>query len=256
MKARLLLFITCALLLCTGFSFGQTAAQLGLEDRVPLWTALQTLPDKAGQFTVDTAAAELAQQAVTGNAQTLPSQDHAYGKWIPYPYWAQMRLANASATPQTWVVSFESPTQDVIHLWQSNLQNGSQSWQQMAEQGAEGRGFGTGQLFPSWRVTLAAGEERSFLIRLDGHNMMRFPLFAMRDDAYTLQQRGLSFGIGFVLAIPLVVMLFVLTLIRSTTDKSVPLFLVMALSEFVGANWVSGQMHASFPWWSRELCGW
>jgi hypothetical protein len=55
---------------------------------------------------------------------------------------------------------------------------------------------------------------------------------------------------------PLVVMLFVLTLFRSVADKSVPLFLVMVVAEFVGANWISGQMHASFPWLSRELCGW
>ncbi len=256
MKARLLRLMACAALLYASLSFGQTPAQLGLEDRTPLWIALQTLPDAKGQFTVDTAAAAMAQQTVTGNAETLPSQDHAYGGWIPYPYWAQMRLVNNSAVQQSWVVTFESPTQDGINLWQSTLQSSTQIWQRIAELDEGCTGLGTGQLFPTWRVTLAAGEERSFLIRLDGHNKMRFPLFAMRDDAFALQQRGLSFGIGFVLAIPLVVMLFVLTLFRSAADKSVPLFLVMVFAEFVGANWISGQLHASLPWLSRELCGW
>jgi signal transduction histidine kinase len=256
MRARLLRFFASAALWCAGLAFAQTPAQLGLEDRTALWSALQTLPDALGVLSAEQASAEMDKRAALGQAQQLPSQDHAYGKWIPYPYWASMRLVNANTTAQTWVLSFESPTQDVIHLWQSNPQSGPPAWQRIAELDDGRVGLGSGQLFPSWRVTLAAGEERSFLIRLDGHNMMRFPLYAMRDDAYTLQQRGLSFGIGFVLAIPLVVMLFVLTLIRSTSDKSVPLFLVMALAEFVGANWVSGQMHASFPWISRELCGW
>jgi signal transduction histidine kinase len=254
-KVRFLHFIACAVLWCTAAVLAQTQpppAQLGLQDRTPLWSALQTLPDVDGRYTVDTAATEMAQQASIGRAQQLPSQDHAYGGWIPYPYWAHMRLVNASSTPQSWVVSFESPTQDVVQLWQHS----HQAWQHLAELDEGSTRFGSGQLFPAWRVTLAAGEARAFLIRLDGHNKMRFPLYAMRDDVFTLQQRGLSLGIGFVLAIPLVVMLFVLTLIRSAEDKSVPLFLVMALAEFVGATWVSGQLHASFPWFNRESCGW
>lgn len=263
MKVRWLRLCALAVLMCASFSFAQTQlqtlpmpAQLGLADRTPLWSALQTLPDADAKFTADTAAAEMAQQALTGRAQTLPSQDHAYGGWIPYPYWAQMRLVNRNAMQQSWVVTFESPTQDEINLWQRTQQNNTQVWQRLPEIDEGYSNFGSGQLFPVWRVTLAAGEERMFLIRLDGHNKMRFPIYAMRDDAFTLQQRGLSFGIGFVLAIPLVVMLFVLTLIRSAADKSVPLFLVMVFAEFVGANWISGQLHASLPWLSRELCGW
>jgi signal transduction histidine kinase len=213
---------------------------------------LQTLPDAAGQLSTEQAVAEMAQQRAAGRAQLLTSEDHAYGGWIAYPYWAQMRLVNASGAAQSWVVTFESPTQDGVTLWRGS----NQAWQRIPELDEGFTGFGTGQLFPTWRVSLAAGEERDFLIRLDGRNKMRFPMYAMQDDAYALQQRGLSFGIGFVLAIPLVVMLFVLTLFRSAADKSVPLFLVMVVAEFVGANWISGQMHASFPWLSRELCGW
>ena len=224
--------------------------------RVAIWRAIHTLPDERGLLDTDKVAQLMLAQNLAGQAQRLPSIDHAYGRWIPYPYWAMFTLHNPSALAKQWVLSFESPTQDDARLWQGQPVAQRQSWQAVEEIGATSSGFGTGQLFPAWRITLEPQQSQSFMVRIDGHNLMRFPIYAMRDEAFTLQQRWLHLGIGFFMAIPLVVMLFVLTLLRSAKDKSIPLFLIMALAELVGASWVSGFMHASFPWLSRALCGW
>lgn len=216
--------------------------------RISLWQSVETLSDAAGQLTPDTATAALN----AGQGQKLPSADHAYGKWIPYPYWGRFSLSNTSNQAQTWLVTYELPTQDGIQLWQ-NLLPYPQIDQPPANQA---QNFGDGQLFPTWRVTLQAGETQTFLIRLSGYNLMRFPLFVMRDEAFTRQQRSLFLGLGFVLAIPLVVLLYVLTLIRIAEDKSLPIFIVMALAEMLGAAWVSGLLHAALPWVGRWTGGW
>jgi signal transduction histidine kinase len=194
--------------------------------------------------------------------QKLPSADHAYGKWIPYPYWARFSLRNTSDQAQTWLVTYELPTQDGIELWRmdanQHLAPYPQIDQPQIDQPHSGRqqDFGGGQLFPTWRVTLQAGETQTYLLHLTGYNLMRFPLFAMRDDAFTAQQRNLFLGLGFVLAIPLVVLLYVLTLIRIAEDKSLLIFIVMALAEMLGAAWVSGLLHAALPWVGRWTSGW
>jgi signal transduction histidine kinase len=225
-------------------------------NRVAIWRAMQTLPDEHGLLDAEQAGRAFASQNLAGQSQRLPSIDYAYGRWIPYPYWAMFTLQNPSGLPKQWVLSFESPTQDDARLWKGQLVHQQQSWQPVPEIGTASSSFGTGQLFPAWRVTLEPQQAQSFMVRIEGHNLMRFPIYAMRDEAFTLQQRWLHLGIGFFMAIPLVVMLFVLTLIRSARDKSIPLFLIMALAELVGASWVSGFMHASLPWLSRALCGW
>jgi 7TMR-DISM extracellular 2 len=219
--------------------------------RVPLWRGMQTLPDPDERLSVEEADTVMRLARADGTAERLPSADHAYGGWIPHPYWARFAVRNDSAQDGSWIVSFESPTQDEVVLWRAEA-----SHQVVAEQDAGNTDFGTGQLFPSWRLTLKAGQEQVFFLRLDGHNRMRFPLIAMRDEAFASQQRWLSLGMGFVIAIPLVVLLYVLTLIRIAGDSSVPLFVVMALSELVGASWLSGLLHAVFPGLDRYACGW
>lgn len=218
------------------------------KSRVPLWQSLETLADPQGVLTPALAA----QAFDTGQGERLPASDHAYGKWIPYPYWARFSLTNNSDESQTWFLNYELPTQDSSMLWKVT----ADSWQPFPMLDDFESSFASGQLFPVWRLTLKAHETQSFLLKLDGYNLMRFPLFAMRDDAFNKQQRNLYLGLGFVLAIPLVVVLYVLTLIRIAEDKSLPLFIVMALSEMAGAGWISGLMHATFPGVDRWTSGW
>ena len=69
------------------------------------------------------------------------------------------------------------------------------------------------------------------------------------------QQQTIHLGLGFVLAVPLVVVLYVLTLVRTADDKSLPLS-AMAACEMVGAAWICGLMHEAFPWIDRWASGW
>jgi len=117
-------------------------------------------------------------------------------------------------------------------------------------------GPSSGLLYPAWRLKLQGRQEVHLMLRLDGYNLMRFPLFAVSDEAFVLTQGKLQLWIGLVLAVPLVVVLYVLTLIRVAADRSLPLFLAMAACEMLGAMWVSGVMHQLLPWVDRWQVGW
>jgi 7TMR-DISM extracellular 2 len=192
------------------------AAQLGImQPRTALWQSLITLPDLSGRLTPQTAAKEFD----AGHGERLPNADYAYSTGTPYPYWARISLKNTSDQTQSWLLSYELPTQDATDLWKAE----GADWQTYAALDEHQSSFGDGQLFPVWRVRLSAGETQTFLLRLDGYNRMRFPLFAMQDDAFAKQQRKLFLWLGIVMTVPLVVLLYVLTLIRITEDKSLPI---------------------------------
>ncbi len=256
---RLAVWLYGLLVFC-GFSFATPAlpAQAALLDanqpRIALWQSMTTLPDEPGVLTPQTAAAAMD----AGQGGTLPSANHAYGKWIPYPYWARFSLHNKTAQAQSWLLTFESTTQDATDLWQAlpPTPTSPQTWQTYPTLDHAQTGLADGQLFPVWRVRLEPGQTQTFMLRLDGYNLMRFPLYAMQDDAFAKQQRSLFLGLGFVLAIPLVVLLYVLTLIRIAEDKSLPIFIAMALAEMLGASWVSGLLPMSLPWIDRWVSGW
>ena len=253
-RALILVSVVCALHPAIGFAVSDVKpVDLGASDvpRIPLWQALQTLPDKTGKLSVSQAAEAFS----TGKGALMPHADHAYGKWIPYPYWAKFSLRNSSSAVQTRLFSYELPTQDGIALWQASSSVGG-AWQPLAQTDEADLSFGSGELYPVWRITLQPGQTQDFMIRLDGYNLMRFPLFAMRDDAFAKQQRSLFLGLGIVLTVPLVALLYVLTLIRIAEDKSLPIFIVMALAEMIGAGWVSGLLHATLPWIDRWTSGW
>jgi signal transduction histidine kinase len=224
-----------------------------LPKRLAIWQSLQTLADPAGTYLPDQVASKMRAAVQQGTAQYLAHADAPLGKSTYHPYWASFTLENRSTVAQSWVLSFESPTQDSVALWQGKS---PQNWQTLDQVDAHKTEWGTGEIFPLWRLSLAPGETMPLLMRIDGYNRMRFPVFLMRDEAFSAQQRMLASGIGFFMAIPLVVLLYVLTLMRIAEDKSVWMFTIMALGEWVGASWVSGMLHANLPALDRWLCGW
>jgi len=189
-----------------------------------------------------------------GDAIPLPHANHAFGKWLPYPYWAQLTLSNPGPDPQAWLLTYELPTQDEVRLW---IQDDQGQWVEHPQlENLRPLAPSSGLLYPAWRLKLQGGQKASLMLRLDGYNLMRFPLFAVRDDAFVLTQGKLHLWIGLVLAVPLVVVLYVLTLIPVAADRSLPLFLAMAACEMLGAMWVSGVMHQLLPWLDRWQAGW
>ncbi len=218
--------------------------------RVPLWTALQAVADPQGVLTPAQASA----LAAAGHGQSLRHPDHAFGHWLPYPYWAQFSLGNPDAESQSWLLTYELPTQDEVRLW---VQNGQGDWvEHLQLEQQRPLAIFSGLLYPTWRLKLQARQEVRFMLRIDGYNLMRFPLYAVRDDRFVLTQGNLHLWIGVVLAVPLVVVLYVITLIPVAADRSLPLFLAMAACEMLGSMWVSGALHQLLPWFSRWHTGW
>lgn len=219
-------------------------------DRMPLWSALQTLGDPHGERNVQQVAALID----SGHGESLPHANHAFGKGLPYPYWAQLTLNNPDPAPRSWVLTQEVPTQDEMRLW---IQDPLGRWVERPElEQLRPLSVGSGMLYPTWRLHLQGRQQIRLMVRIDGYNLMRFPLFAMRDDAFVQMQAKLHLGIGLMLAVPLVVVLYVLTLIPVAADRSLPLFLAMAACEMVGAMWMSGALHHLLPWLNRWQGGW
>lgn len=217
---------------------------------VPLWSHLLTLPDPEGQLSPELVAAQLSE----GLGQHLLTPDQSFGRWLPYPYWAGWQLHNPETHEQTFLLSYVLPTQDKTALWQ---QTQTGRWRPLSEwhPGGSDTLFG-GHLWPVWQITLAPGETQRFVLRIDGYNRMRFPLEVVRTDVFARQHMLLCLGIGFVFAIPCVVLVYALTLWRAVDDPSLPLFVVMALCEMVGAAWVSGLLPMTMPWFDRAWAGW
>lgn len=243
----------CALFLPSVQANDWTDARISLPGdvrEVSLWSHLLTLPDPEGQLSPDQVATQLTQ----GHGQHLLAPDQSYGRWLPYPYWAGWQLHNPEPQAKTWLLSYVLPTQDSTTLWQQTQLG---HWQALPEWHPDGpRAWFGGHLWPVWQVTLQPGETQRFVLRIDGYNRMRFPLEAVRADTFAREHMLLCLGIGFVFAIPCVVLVYALSLWRIAEDPSLPLFVVMALFEMVGAAWVSGLITMAMPWVDRGWVGW
>jgi signal transduction histidine kinase len=218
-------------------------------NRIALWAQLKTLSDPKGKYT----PAEVSQRIELGEGGVLTYADQSYGNWLPYPYWAEFELSNPLNKPQSRWLSFEVPTQDHAEVWTRT----AKGWNFFQERFQEHPlALGSGSLFPVWRIYLEPGQSQTFLLRLDGYNRMRFPLFVLTDEAFIRQQIMLYLAAGFVFAVPCVIVVYVLTLLRVVGDKSIPLFLAIAACEMLGASWVSGLLTTLLPWVSRAIAGW
>jgi len=111
--------------------------------------------------------------------------------------------------------------------------------------------FGSGQLFAVWQLDIPAQSSIDVLVRTQGVNRMQFPLVLQSPAEFLQQQQGLYLLMGAVLAVPWVVVFYVLTLMRSLFHPWLVFFLAMAVCETVGALWVSGLTSVMWPWLDR-----
>jgi signal transduction histidine kinase len=221
-----------------------------------VWDHLSTLRDPTGQL----GPQEVWQRVQAGGTERLVHEDQAYAGWIAHPAWAHVRLHNPSPEPQAWWLTFRQPTQDHAQVWTRVT---STPWQDDAPwrplplaQALRDGSTGSGDLFPTWRIALKPGQSTDLLLRIEGHNRMRYPLLLQNAEAFAKDQQWLTLGIAFVYAIPLVIMVYVLTLWRLSKDASMPLFMLMGVCEAVGAAWVSGLWPYLFPSLDRATVAW
>jgi hypothetical protein len=164
-------------------------------------------------------------------------------------YWAGFSLSAAHLPASSYWLSLQSPTLDSAQLWWRSA-NGP--WTAQAQlQHAQPMSFGSGQLFAVWELTIPAHSSIDVLVRTQGVNRMQFPFVLQRPAEFLQQQQGLYLLMGAVLAVPWVVVFYVLTMMRSLFHPWLVFFLAMAVCETMGALWVSGLMSVLWPWLDR-----
>lgn len=164
-------------------------------------------------------------------------------------YWAGFSLSAAHLPASSYWLSLQSPTLDSAQLWWRSA-NGP--WTAQAQlQHAQPMSFGSGQMFAVWQLTIPSQSSIDVLLRTQGVNRMQFPLVLQSPSEFLQQQQGLYLLMGAVLAVPWVVVFYVLTMMRSLFHPWLVFFLAMAVFETVGALWVSGLMSVLWPWLDR-----
>jgi signal transduction histidine kinase len=169
-------------------------------------------------------------------------------------YWAGFSLSAAHLPASSYWLSLQSPTLDSAQLWWRSA-NGP--WTAQAQlQHAQPMSFGSGQMFAVWQLTIPSQSSIDVLLRTQGVNRMQFPLVLQSPSEFLQQQQGLYLLMGAVLAVPWVVVFYVLTMMRSLFHPWLVFFLAMAVFETVGALWVSGLMSVLWPWLERFQTAW
>lgn len=194
------------------------------------------------------------QRVVSGEGITLQHAAQVVASRSGQAYWAGFSLYGLSAKDVTYWLSLQSPTLDTAQLW---WRKSGEDWtKQVLLQELEPFRFGSGQLFAVWPLTLPAEGHIDVLVRTQGVNRVQFPLVLQTPEVFMAQQRVLFLLMGLILAVPWVVVLYVMTLMPSLYNPSLPIFIAMAVCETVGAVWVSGLMCTFWPWLDRLQAAW
>lgn len=194
------------------------------------------------------------QRIVSGEGLTLQHPAQVIAARSGQAYWAGLSLYGLGVHDETYWLSLQSPTLDSAQLW---WRKPGETWTAQAQlQALSPLQFGSGQLFAVWPLTLPAHGNVEVLVRTQGVNRVQFPLVLQTPEVFMTQQRGLFLLMGLILAVPWVVVLYVMTLMPSLYNPSLPIFIAMTVCETIGAVWVSGLMCALWPWLDRLEAAW
>jgi hypothetical protein len=217
--------------------------------QIPHWPAVQAIAEQVPSQTPQAIWQRIEQGQ--GLALTRPHQVIAASSG--QAYWAGFRLASSDGATKHWL-SLQSPTQDKAQLWWRRADG---PWvEQPLLKDTRPLSLGSGHLFSVWPLGHSAGQSMDVLVRIEGVNRVQFPLVLQTPAEFVQQQQWLCLSMGAILVVPWVVVFYVLTLIRSFYNPSLPIFLAMALCETIGAVWVSGLMNWLLPWLDRLQTAW
>jgi signal transduction histidine kinase len=233
---RLLAMIAC---LGLGHAGGNAA---GLQ---PAWSSLMAVAEDSPDALPDVQW----QRIASGEGIAVQRGSQIIVAPMGQAYWAGFSLSAAHLPASSYWLSLQSPTLDSAQLWWRSA-NGP--WTAQAQlQHAQPMSFGSGQMFAVWQLTIPSQSSIDVLLRTQGVNRMQFPLVLQSPSEFLQQQQGLYLLMGAVLAVPWVVVFYVLTMMRSLFHPWLVFFLAMAVFETVGALWVSGLMSVLWPWLDR-----
>ena len=215
----------------------------------PRWSSVVAVAEDPSDTPREIMPDQQWQRIVSGKGITLQDNAQVLASRMGQAYWAGFTLHGLGTQNVTYWLSLQSPTLDSAQLW---WRTSGEDWTKQAQlQDLVPFRFGSGQLFAVWPLTLPAQSDVEVLVRTQGVNRVQFPLVLQTPEVFMAQQRGLFLLMGLILAVPWVVVLYVLTLMSSLYNPSLPIFIAMAVCETVGAVWVSGLMCALWPWLDR-----
>ena len=225
------------LALCCNALAGATA----LEHEPLLWRQLRIVVDPSAQFSPEQAwTSTRANEAIK-----LQQANQVLAAANAPPHWAGFRLPPDPGPAQALWLSLKSPTQDHSQVW---VRVGDQSWQAWPDMQQQGLG---NYLFPVWILPAAAHHHVDVLIRLQGVNRIQFPVDVQTPQAFAQQHWRLMLLMGAVLAVPLMLVLYALSLMPHLSSPALWLFVLMALCEIICASWISGLLCLLWPDLSR-----
>ena len=234
---------TLAAIVWLGLSSETTFAQM------PVWPSFAAVPEQISKETPEAIWLRIEQ----GQGQDLSRPHQVIPASSGLAHWAGFRLGPAKRPTSYWL-SLQSPTQDKAQLWWRRADG---SWVMQPQlQDTRALSLGSGHLFAVWPIELSDQHSTDVLVRIEGVNRVQFPLVLQTPAEFVQQQQWLCLLMGAILAVPWVVVFYVLTLMRSLYDPSLPIFLAMAVCETVGAVWVSGLMNWLLPWLDRLQTAW
>ena len=161
------------------------------------------------------------------------------------PHWAGFSVHQAVFGGSGLWLSLKSPTQDHSRMW---LRVDGQDWQAWPDMQQSGEGS---YLFPMWNLPVPA-QQLDVLVRLQGVNRIQFPLDLQTPQAFGQQHWRLMLLMGAVLAVPLLLVLYALSLMPHLSSPALWLFVLMAVCEIVCASWISGLLCLLWPGLSRS----
>ena len=216
---------------------------------IDLWPRLRIVSEANHSFTPDQAWRE----AQSPSVLRLMHANQVVGAANSPPHWAAWSLSPQEFEQQAMWLSLQSPTQDHSALW---VRQGSGPWQPLQELRMQVHGPGEGYLWPTWTLRNTSSKGMDVLLRIEGPNRVQFPLVMDSQVHFLFRQQRIMLFMGAVLAVPLVVMFFALSLIRSLQNPRLLLFLGMGLAELIAASWVSGWLTLMWPMLSRSQAAW
>lgn len=223
---------------------------MGQHQGIPaLWSQLRVVADPHAHFL----PAQAWTQSQSPAATYLTQPNQVLGQANSPPHWAAWSVHFNPTDAQVWWLILQSPTQDHSALW---VKRDEGAWQAQAELGSDDAPWGHGHLLPMWVLDSQGAKRMDVMLRTEGPNRVQFPLRMETPAAFMAHHQRLMLVMGAVLAVPLLVMFYAVSLVRRLKSLKLHLFLGMALCELVAAAWISGLLNLLWPAWTRSQTAW
>jgi len=210
-----------------------------------LWQQLRIVPDALPGLTPEQAW----ERSLGPDALQLTHAHQPVAPANSAPYWAAWRMSQEDANRLPLWLSLQAPTQENSELW---LRFNGGEWRRQDQlHETTNFGWGSGQLFPTWPIYDTSYRQIDLLVRIQSVNRVQFPLILQTPQAFMQQHLKLCLFIGVVMAAPMLMVFYALTFLPFLRSKTLMLFILFALLEWVAAAWISGLMSLLWPGISR-----